>query len=1106
MSWNVKFIAKQLLNTLSCRVDKDIKETLYQNKVFLKNQWNFLEKNILCWSLYHIRYIGWAIVLAFLVVGNLIRWQQSFTWVKTLVMKFQCLDWQSTFLSGQLTIVGMVCPLVVCLISVLFQNKSAKKTIFPIYHRYSGFMFAVLSGFALSVFIILSYFVRALCNASTYVTFFITSAIWLGLNLLLTAYFVHRTFQMLNDAFMQRVILRFSINELEFDIRERIQRILLLAAVKHKLLVNPDERILNVLTYDARNEKVKKNCYEEEVTRSVAHNGKVKNIRYGLINIAIRLQIAILRFRKIDGCTIIIQPLRKSQYSKDFVVAKYITPKVDDISCERGPSKLGGGLNPLVKLLIKSAFSFQNEDQINRIRQSEIFKGLVGPANDALRDGNVQDFSDAVNNIVDWHTEIALASSFKNDDGNEDNWLLLNSSSFLGRSYLDDLFSAYYQIARNTVEKIPDNSSFYNDMLYLYKNIFSKISDDRDKIIEQEIRPLIVGNYYMWCLLMEWRSYSSTSGDLRIANKYEDILYDFVGAWESWLVDIKKLRTKDDIGVYYTTLMTHLEFTAHTAIFALRFNNYEAAGWGVDMLNNWLHKRLLDDETYEQKRVQYSWLSVLVNHCYLKNKPDDHRWNIILNGNEYDPTVVFNLAFKNTCLDLRILTACYILLKPGQEQQELLATYVKKLLSEEPVHNTGAGTRPYSPILNAGNLLGVYIRSRDYPDDYNREGSYSCWLSSILELFNTIIDKTRRVSGRVYSSGWSATNLKRLDRAYVEIAILLSEEKWKLPDAWWKAIRSDAFRDTDLESIASDLREWIKIAKEKRTYILFDEDSSVKLIPNFCDSINEMLNSIDDIINKSKRTQYERIAKEDIDKERLKKIGMSCSQVFNKFFNSATRPFPLNLFKNIEYKEKKELYDNFVYKFTILYSKAKVTQLVSDEAFYEDEFNENLLSEIQYNVLKKILLCPSTEKHYSDIDHILSDISKLTSTMTSPVLFAGSQVLSGALERSLYDRNYDMNIAQKHDISLMDGFGSEYICHIGRCEVYACGFKDMNYSLLTTKVLFAKVAFLQINDEQFVETDFIPDEENKTIGELELKYWMDIELSKKISVIKLELD
>lgn len=195
----MKSLLGRFFKTLSYRVNNEIKESLYENEVFLSSRWSFIEKSIIQWSTYYKKYLLLTLILAVLVATNIILWQP---WVKPYVLQYfndwrELLSWQGAFISGQLTIIGVVYPLVVGLVSILFQNKSAKRVIFPIYQKYSGFMFAGLSGLALSAFIIIGYFLRPTLGESVYVAICLTSAMWLTSNLLLTAWFFVKTFRML---------------------------------------------------------------------------------------------------------------------------------------------------------------------------------------------------------------------------------------------------------------------------------------------------------------------------------------------------------------------------------------------------------------------------------------------------------------------------------------------------------------------------------------------------------------------------------------------------------------------------------------------------------------------------------------------------------------------------------------------------------------------------------------------------------------------------------------------------------------------------------------------------------------------------------------------
>jgi hypothetical protein len=204
----------KLLNTLQFHVNKNIDETLYQNKVFLASKWNIIERNILKWSQHYVLYTALLFLLSGLISSVLLLWKADI--VNSFGSYFpywkELTKWQDTFLAVQLTIAAVVYPLIIGLVGVLFQNKSSKRTLLPIYQKYSGFMLAGFSGFALSLFIILAYFLRASFAESTYTALCLTSAMWLSFNILLTGWFFAVTFLMLDESKRGRLIIRFSIH------------------------------------------------------------------------------------------------------------------------------------------------------------------------------------------------------------------------------------------------------------------------------------------------------------------------------------------------------------------------------------------------------------------------------------------------------------------------------------------------------------------------------------------------------------------------------------------------------------------------------------------------------------------------------------------------------------------------------------------------------------------------------------------------------------------------------------------------------------------------------------------------------------------------------
>lgn len=1079
---------EKIFNSLQYHVNKNVDETLYKNKVFLSSKWNLFEYNILRWSQRHNYYILLTSIFSILLVTNLILWKEFTTpfAIKYLPRWDKLTEWQDGFLAGQLTIVGVVYPLVIGLIGVLFQNKSAKKALFPIYQMYSGFMFAGLSGLFLSMFIIVGYFLRAGIDDSTYLAICITTALWLMFNLLLTSWFFTATFLMLDEVKRDWLIIRFTIHELcQTDIRHRIGNLLLLNSIKNNMLNNPDENVLKISTDELFYEKA------SEIKIHLKNNANVTNIYYSVINLVIFSQIKKLKF---------LLWLNRHDFGKRLVSKKYfhrlfvdsrIKPKlsITPILTQENKTVLivarytDFNLDWLSKELIKFSIKTHiNKEGYNKSLTSMLL-GLFGTVNDSLREKNVIDFKYALDNIVKWHVEISSSLQFSNND-KEDNWLLLQPTNAFGRNYLDEILSEYYNLTKSAVELIPENIQFFDEIIYLHRRLFAR----KEELVEREGLSLIYGSYLTWSLLMEWRSYSSSSPDIRVANKYEDVLFDFVGAWESWLFIIEqKSRKLDNPTKSIPLFISHLEYTAHTVISALRYNNLEAASWGVDMLNNWYKK--LPIKYHSNISEEYRWLSERVTHDLLLKDLDDKSWATILNGYEYNTQSAFNLSFKNSAFDIRVITACYILLKPNLNDNPDIKRYIKALLFGTALHPTGTIGNKEKCISNASDILGAYIRHRDY-NNYG-DDSYGSWLSKVTESFGRVSEQ-RRVSGRIYS-GWGRNDPHSMGGAYVEIAISFSKNKWNLARKWFDIIFSSAFSYQSQKSLILDLQGWIRLSEEIKDPFLISKEELDSNLNNFKDSIRM-------IIDKIEKQRNDIVAKAEIDANILIRFGYICTEVLMN--EDQNLEFPMSLFKSIGFNGT-SIENNLVRLDINGFLKEDIAKGIDiNRADNEDDWLKELTEEnTRTIILRKILQYEfSDSKVYTDAYSNFLDISEYGKNIINPILLSGNFELNNFL----FDTRYNQELAAKFDISFVDGNGRYYICHIGNIIVYDIYFSDVNCSILTTRDLFKNIEFRKYEDGLLVNLNY-ESSDNNNIGTLSINYSMCVTLTDKLPFIRTEI-
>jgi hypothetical protein len=1063
----VGFIGKTL-NSLKYQVDKNIKETLYQNEAFLSSKWNIIEHNIVRWSRYPFRYVLLLLVTTSLLIANYFLWKDDLAiWgVQHLPHWKKLIEWQGGFLAGQLTIIGVIYPLVIGLVGVLFQNKAAKKVLLPIYQTYSGFMFAGLSGLVLSISIVGMYFLSAFLSQSEYLIFCVLTAAWLSFNVLLTIWFFKVTFSMLDDTTRDRLIVQYTIHELcEADIRLRIRDALILRALENKILINPDPERVKVSTFSMLNDKYEDIAVEKKGTYEVS------NIYFLIINIVINYNLLKSKLyekffpEKDFNPEIVLQPRSSSKEVGTFVLAKHVD------------------LDWLSIALLRASFSLKKSTKGDRKSISSMILGFTGSAKDAMRERNTNEFTSSIDNIVEWHSEIAQALSFKNDDKEDDNWLLLENATLFGRNNLDEMLREYLDLSRSAVELIPEDITYFDKVIVLYKKIYLR----RSSPVQREGHELIKFNYFTWMLLMEWRSYNSSSSDTRIANKYEDVLYDFVGAWESWLDFISPKRNElEDLTRLLQLLLSHLQFTSQLSVLSLRYGNIEAAGWGVDMLNNWVEKMHLYE--FEQVMDEYNWLSQLVTHDLLSLDSSQHPWPTILKGNDFNKRSAFNLALRNTVFDLRIITACYMLLKPRSQEDEKIKEYVEALLSCSPIHPTGAIGGREKVINSASDVLGAYIRHCFY--QANENSNYNAWLSGVLESFSRV-NEQRRISGRIYS-GWGREDPQSMNLAYVEIAIFYSSNKWNLNTRWLDMIFSDLFTLGQQEALIRELEEWIGLADKLENPILLVKEDSERKIENFKESIRDVIDTLG-----KKKTEI--IVGMEVDKNKLVSLENAASRAIVK--EDGEVRFPVSLFEHINFDSNSD--EQVENKLRITnYPKQRVAKDIdANRPVNEDDWIEKNLSEtVKNDILSKVFNSDVTGEYRSNsLEDCIGDISSLSKDIVSPVLFSGSSELNSLLRQA----NYKRDMLDKYNISFIDGYGYNYICHIGKAIVYGVNFTDVDYCLLTSLEMFQKIEFGKTASSSLVSVDFVPDSNDQPIGTLLLKYLVKITLRDNLPLIKI---
>lgn len=969
------------------------------------------------------------------------------------------IEWQGTFLSAQLTIVCVVYPLVISFISIFSNQKTSNSVIFPIYKKYSGFMFAGLSGLALSVFILISFFIRSFLEDSIYLVFCITSAIWLVFNIFLTTWFFSKTFLIMNDQSREEIILRFSIQEAcRIDISKRLKNNIIKKAHQYGLIKE----------YDARNLKVSRFSWDDSevypIKRKIRVKYELSDIRFYLVNFVIYLQTNYLKFRKKRDVELILDIGK----IKDDV---YLLGKTKRVR-----------LLPCLRFLYDYSFLFSKSVVVENDEELlKLFKNFIDPIHLSLRDNDIRAFKEAIDNLTNYHVNVSSALSFVNDNNRNDNWLLLTDGSMFGRSYFNQLLIEYSIISKESVFKIIYNTEFYNEILYFHKRLYGY----KSSITDEEIKTHIEQNYNLWEILLEWYAFEINKNP-RTDKNYEEMLNKFVGSWESWIQNYIEPHSKRDYRNEQTLLgfKTHLQFTAKTIVAALSFKNPLAVGWSIDMLNHWLEK-FTNGETVQDS---YMWNSTALNIFMLNMPESDPIWNTINNSGKYSRGTAYELAFQNYHLDLRIITACYLLKKNNNLSLDVVKEMIDALLKGQRIHPT-AISESLKSISNAGELVGAYIRHRNYSQ--SKENLHESLLNQIVESYGNLF-KAELITGRTYMG--SVEHIRSLNDNYIEIALSLSKNQWDLPLKCYQALSSNNLYTTaDVSSIIFDLESWISTLntwqERNYEYILFGEDLFPQLKENF-------IKSIDNIVEKLRGQNNKIIIDASVNRAKI----LALAKISSSAIQDIKKSYPFNLFNFTENNVNDFHGGSFTFE---NYEKKYIADGVTSQGVInENEWIRNAISRhLQKSILYKILQLPINHTYSStSIEELFKTITMQISKIEQPVLLVGNQELKKILRRCRWDNNAVIPV---HFENISD---SGYICHIDECEVYDLFFDDIDYIILISKSVFESLSFYQYDQSEFFDVVFEHKNQNDLVGDLVFKYQMALKFSEEFKILRFNLN
>lgn len=1036
------------LNTLNYQIEKNLRDSIYVNETYKQNSWNLIEKQFLLWAQ---RPIYYAFFIAFLIPFTSLA---IYMWSPDLINLFpearkykeSILDWQVVLLGAQLTIIGLIFPLVIGFVGILIQNASANRALWEMYRRYSSFMFIGMSGVALSVVIILIEITNPWMTDKVNVIFTLGLAGWLIFNIISIGWLIHATVVFISIKKRSEVINRFVINDvLITEIRERLAIGIPQTIIERGIIpANSINTIISTIDWPHGNEKIFEKNYK--------NNKNILNIYFRFIQFGVYIWRK--RNQSKDNEPELILPIHgRTNSSKKwkFAICR---------NCE---------FTTIEKFIFYMAYRLGKNKPIDKLEINIVLNALVSDIEDAIQNKNYRLFETSLNEMKEWQIEIMKSASFKNDVGNKDNWLLMPDGTFFGTSILNELMQEYYQVHTLSVDKLPKSTQFFQKLSYFYPHIYGYQNDYLPSSVSTT---LITAHSNLWSALMYAKDTQSNTAE------YDSTFKHFVGSWENWGARLPREKIEWENSQDMITLqLHHLQYTAYQMIVSLRTKNNEAACWSADMLSNWYKN---NSSTYEAH--QYRWKSELIPSALIGDDIDSPLWGYLLNQQDINEKDAIYIALKNAWSDIRVISAAYVLNKPDNDFQLIYKKIILSLFCGLKCQSVSTIAELKNHLPHASLALQVYLK---YTWSFKQVLKNSI-ADGLVEKFGQV-DSKNHVPGRVYS-GWGSSDVSSLQHMLMVLTLGCSSYKWSLSRDFMDFVLSSNLEELHRESLIRDLESWLDVeGLEEETKNLFELASVEEKLVNYKESIQDIIVVLKD---HSKRI----IQDAEIDQNRLDAFAIACSQ---SAFNSQSENMPIHLFSHIKYVE--DLDNKFIkiHNITNFHKKDVAQNVEISRAINENDWLDDLMQKRVTGVIFSKLLQHIKEQSrvfetpQQIVQQIITDSKLIIKKGLKPILFISDWKIQSFLEEVLWNEDSTLPFVLRQD----DGYPNEYICHLEDIAVYRFSSIKPKSNVLLVKELFDTVTIKKISENKYVNAVFNPDTDNELEGTLELSFWMDVKFN-----------
>lgn len=1030
--------------TLKSEINKQLNDTIYKNDIYLKYKYKFPESTIIKWSKFpfiqSLKFTLFFLLLGFIFYQfNGLDYAlppfplKSEHWVEIIKLN-------DLIFSGQLTIIGLIFPLVIGFVGILIKDDTANKSLWRIYSRYSGFLLVGFSSLFLIILMSLLKYFTPFTSNSLEVSFALSIATWFIFNIFLVVWLIHSTFNFIRLEKRSEVILKYATNIIIIrEIKKRLFSLISTSEVAQKLNLLPkdfEEENLEVTHFSWKDES------KYSVKKSFSQNKYLININFTLLTLFIKSLLFRNTYFLVRKGTKLILPTTGS----DFPYSKYTLSKMNNID-----------FSLIDKLIISQSYNFSKNSLFEDDDVQNIVNSFFNNMENYIKESNPRLFEDSTDKLQEFMQTIFGITAFTNDEKQIDNWLLLSDNTMFSRTLLNELMREFYSLNRIIINKTKDSEEYFRKFCSFYQYSFRE--NNNTKIHSNIQKSLMEAHLDLWSQLV-----SNTY--LKNIDNFNDLCKIYIGGWESW-----SNRKERDISNWKIAqhasknLINNLLITNDFIQVSLKYKNDKAVLWAINMLNNWYDNYF----SFSHSNYQYLWKTdILSFNIFAKYENEDNEvTKFIVNNQSFENNNIeslYKILCNNIWIHSRIINSAYILNKDLASISEIDRKTIFGLINGHKLSPETSSNMVFNNSYEiVQKILGTYILNEYAFNSITGNGlAYNLTAS-----FDRIYEDTR-ISGRVYSGG-GREGISRLKETMITLMLSNSTNTFDLSSDIYDFVFSDNFEQGNVDSLIREINELVNIndtIKEKTKNLLGKDD-----IDNLVNNYNASLTII---INKIKNKNNENLSQVEISDERLKVIKSYCS---SSAFHKETLKTPLFLFQNVVYDENLE--ENPQYKHLIdLHNvnkrdliSAKVNRSVNEDEFYSSMLNEQFKIKVFRDLFKVINTNCYTSEYTNEKSLIMNMLSD-SKNIENAIILIGSNAIISFIYKLRWDKNEEISFT----IDFQQNDESDYICHINDIPVYRIDYFDIDYCLLFEKNILKEITIKKFDNETFVNLEY---QENK---------------------------